>query len=104
MSDPSQSGDDHHVEHDFTGPLSPPVALFVRVFMGISVFLFLLDFLVKRKTHVAGEGFPGFYAIYGFAGCVVLVLVAKEMRKVVMRDEDYYDHDPLAESETEEGA
>jgi hypothetical protein len=35
----------------------------------------------------------GFYAIYGFVACVILVLVAKEMRKLVMRDEDYYDDD-----------
>ena len=33
----------------------------------------------------------GFYCIYGFAACVALVLLATEMRKVIMRDEDYYD-------------
>lgn len=33
----------------------------------------------------------GFYAIYGFVACVLLVLAAKEMRKVLMRREDYYD-------------
>jgi hypothetical protein len=44
-----------------------------------------------RHVERSWEGFPGFYAIYGFAGCVFLVLVAKQMRKVVMRDEDYYD-------------
>jgi hypothetical protein len=32
----------------------------------------------------------GFY-IYGFVACVVLVVIAKEMRKVLMRKEDYYD-------------
>jgi hypothetical protein len=37
------------------------------------------------------EKVPGFYAIYGFVGCVVLVLIAKEMRKFLMRKEDYYD-------------
>ena len=37
------------------------------------------------------EKIPGFYAFYGFIGCVVLVLLATAMRKVLMRDEDYYD-------------
>jgi hypothetical protein len=37
------------------------------------------------------EGFFGFYALYGFVACVLLVLLAKEMRKLVMRDEDYYE-------------
>ena len=39
----------------------------------------------------AWERFVGFFAIYGFVACVVLVLIAKQIRKVVMRAEDYYD-------------
>ena len=34
---------------------------------------------------------PGFYAFYGFVACVLLVLAAREMRKILMRREDYYD-------------
>ena len=37
------------------------------------------------------EGWFGFYALYGFVACVLLVLVAKQLRKILMRDEDYYD-------------
>ncbi|MBL4848328.1 MAG: hypothetical protein JKY65_22645 [Planctomycetes bacterium] len=37
------------------------------------------------------ESWVGFFALYGFVACVVLVLIAKQLRKVVMRDEDYYD-------------
>lgn len=33
----------------------------------------------------------GFYAAYGFVACVLLVVIAKGMRKILMRDEDYYD-------------
>ena len=36
----------------------------------------------------------GFYAVYGFVACVLLVLLAKEMRKVLIRKEDYYDTTP----------
>ncbi|MGE3851000.1 MAG: hypothetical protein AB7K09_04595 [Planctomycetota bacterium] len=37
------------------------------------------------------EGWFGFYAVYGFIACTVLVLVSTQMRKVVKRNEDYYD-------------
>ncbi len=92
-SDTGSGGPEHteHADHDFTGPLSPPVARFISVFFVISAILFIADFFVDREVHQPAEKIPGFYAIYGFIGCVVLVLVAKQMRKVVMRDEDYYD-------------
>ena len=34
--------------------------------------------------------FPASYAIYGFVACVILVLVGRILRRVVVRDEDYY--------------
>jgi len=82
---------DAHADHDFTGPLSAPVKRLLRVFFVISALLFLADFVVDRKVHQSAEKLPGFYAVYGFIGCVVLVLAAKELRRVVMRPESYYD-------------
>ena len=37
------------------------------------------------------EHWPGFYSLYGFVACVALVIAAKELRKLLMRDETYYD-------------
>ena len=37
------------------------------------------------------EGWPGFYAAYGFLAYTAIVYTAKALRKGVMRDEDYYD-------------
>lgn len=72
------------------------VALFTAC--GIVFALDIVDVILRwtgghelRHVERSWEGIPGFYAIYGFVGCVVLVLVAKQMRKIVMRDEDYYD-------------
>ena len=53
--------------------------------------LFVADFIVHRHTVHPWEDIPGFYAIYGFVACVLLVVAAKEMRKLLMRKEDYYD-------------
>ena len=53
--------------------------------------LFVLDFIIHRHRDHAWESLPAFYALYGFIGCVVLVLVAKWMRTWLMRPEDYYE-------------
>lgn len=63
----------------------------LRIFYSICAGLLLLDFVHHRHVIHAWESMWGFYAVFGFVACVVLVLVAKEMRKVVMRDEDYYE-------------
>lgn len=49
------------------------------------------ELFIHRHVEHPWEVTPLFYCLYGFAACVILVLVAKEMRKVLMRDEDYYD-------------
>jgi hypothetical protein len=53
--------------------------------------LFALDFVIHRHVTHPWEILFGFYGIFGFVACVVLVLAAREMRKVLMRKEDYYD-------------
>jgi len=51
----------------------------------------LLEFVVERHVDHPWEFLFGFYGLYGFGACVLLVLIAKEMRKFIMRKEDYYD-------------
>lgn len=65
--------------------------------------LFLADFFYKKKSYLAAEDIPGFYAIYGFVMCALLVITAKMMRRVLKRSEDYYaPHDVEAEEHPEE--
>ena len=94
MSDPEQSDKKHY----FDAPVK--VRKFIRFFIISCVFVFLLDvvFFVEHK-HLSFHGedeFPverwfGFYGVYGFVACVLLVLIATQLRKVLMRGEDYYD-------------
>ena len=56
-------------------------------------FLLIADFIFHRHVVHPWEALWGFYALFGFVACVVLVLVAKGMRKYLMRKEDYYDVD-----------
>lgn len=63
----------------------------LRGFYAICILLVVIDFFVHRHILMMWEKLPAFYALYGFVACVLLVLLAKLMRKVVMRKEDYYD-------------
>ena len=58
---------------------------------GCCVLLFALDFVIHRHVIHSWENLWGFYPLYGFVGCVILVLVATWMRTFLMRSEDYYD-------------
>jgi len=65
----------------------------MRIFYSLCVILVIVDFIIHRHIETAIEKIPTFYAIYGFVACVVLVLIANQMRKLLMRDEYYYDDD-----------
>ncbi len=49
------------------------------------------DLVYRKHAQLAWEGWFGFYAFYGFVACVSLVLIAKQLRKILMRKEDYYE-------------
>jgi hypothetical protein len=67
------------------------VERFLRVFYAICTLLVVLDFVVHRHIYHPWEALFGFHAWYGFAACWILVVIAKQMRRVLMRSEDYYD-------------
>ena len=83
-------------EHEAHGPpsVSPEWSRRILIAFGIGcVVLFLLDFVVHTHKEHAWEELPGFYALYGFIGVSGLIVASKELRKIVMRSEDYYDHE-----------
>ncbi len=65
--------------------------MMMRIFIGLCVLLIVLDFILTREIYHSIEKIPAFYALFGFIGCVVLVVVAKWMRIWLTRDEAYYD-------------
>lgn len=56
--------------------------------------LLAIDLVYHRHGEFEFEELFGFYGLYGFGACVVLVLVAKELRKLLSRPEDYYGEAP----------
>lgn len=75
-------------KHIFDNPKN--VKRILYVLYGCCVLLFALDFVIHRHVMHDWENLWGFYPLYGFVGCVVLVLIAKWMRTFLMRPEDYY--------------
>jgi len=49
------------------------------------------DFFTDRHAYFGFDGFIGFYALFGFVSCAILILVAKLIGKVLKVKEDYYD-------------
>ena len=66
----------------------------IRGLLVLCVILIGLDAVVHRHSVHPWEHVFAFYPMYGFASCVILVLAAKELRKLVMRSEDFYDPYP----------
>ena len=65
-----------------------------RVYFGLwvaCVVLLLVDFVHHRHGHYGFEELTGFFAFFGFLACTGLIMASKGLRRIVMRDEDYYD-------------
>ena len=63
----------------------------VRGFYIVCALLLAIDVFVPKHGPFAIEHVYGFYGLFGFLACVALVLIAKQLRRVLMRSEDYYD-------------
>ena len=84
-------------EHFFDKPGN--VRRVLLTLYAICAVLLLLDVILHRHVVHPWEWLWGFYPLYGFVGCVILVLVAKWMRTFLMRSEDYYDGNEGAAAE-----
>jgi hypothetical protein len=62
-------------------------------FTVLGVLVLAVDLFFHRHIYHSWEHLWGFYGIFGAVGIVVLVQLSKVLRKLVMRDEDYYESD-----------
>ena len=66
-----------------------------RLLMGFYLFLVLLivvDLFIPKHPFFPWEGYPSFYAVYGFVAYITIVYGSNYiLRKLLGREEDYYD-------------
>ncbi len=58
-----------------------------------AVLLTLSEFLYEHHPHFDIEKIPEFFEIFGFVAFVFIVFAGTALRKLIMRDEDYYERD-----------
>lgn len=62
----------------------------VYALYALCALLIVADFVFYKKSYLAIEDFPLFYALFGFIACAVLLVCAVVMRFVLARPEEYY--------------
>lgn len=70
--------------------------ILLKIGWGILALLVVLDalpFVVdKSDAHTTAERLPGFWAVYGLAGCILLAFLAKGLGRIgIQQPEDFYD-------------
>ena len=66
----------------------------VRLALVVLALLIVADALVvdKGEAHTRWEQFPGFWAVFGFVGCTLIIFLSKAFGRLgIMQREDYYD-------------
>ncbi len=66
----------------------------VRICLGVLALLMLVDalFVSKEHAHTQVEHLPAFWSVFGFIGCVLIIILSKWYGHAgIMTREDYYD-------------
>ena len=67
------------------------VPLLFRALFGVCLALLAAELFYQHHPHFGIDGLPGFYAVFGFVAFVFIVFAGKGLRRLIMRNEDYYD-------------
>lgn len=64
-----------------------------RIAYGVLVLLVAVDFIIPRhEIHFFGDKIYGFWSLFGFIACVLIIVVSKFLgHHWLMKKEDYYD-------------
>ena len=67
------------------------VVKIIRVLFVLCALLVGIDLVYHKHGHFSFEEWPGFFAVFGVVACVGLAMVARGLRVLLKRREDYYD-------------
>jgi len=66
----------------------------IKICYGVLALLVVIDVLVidKHHAHTRIEHLPGFWSMFGFVACVLIIILSKWFgHQGIMTREDYYD-------------
>ncbi|MDH3241107.1 MAG: hypothetical protein OEO83_10625 [Alphaproteobacteria bacterium] len=90
MSDP-RNGEDRQAGAGYWVDRKGRMSFLYRTLWVICAVFAAADFFFAHHPMFKIEGFPVFYGLFGFIVTIGLVLGARELRRIVRRDENYYD-------------
>ena len=56
------------------------------------ILIIVTDFFIPRhEIHFIGDGITGFWSLFGFVACILIILISKWIGRLgIMQDENYY--------------
>ena len=56
------------------------------------ILIIVIDFIIPRhEVHFFGDGIPGFWSLFGFVACILIILISKWIGHLgIVQDENYY--------------
>ena len=63
-----------------------------KIAYAVLIFIITMDFFITRhEIHFFGDEIPGFWSIFGFIACILIILISKWIGRLgIMQDENYY--------------
>ena len=83
--------DGHNEKSEWWLDRPSSISLIIKILIAGCVLSVLADFFYHKHADYVFQKWIAFDAIFGFLSYVGLITAAKLFRKIVMRDEDYYD-------------
>ena len=58
----------------------------------VLILILVIDFFIPRhEIHFFGDRIPGFWSLFGFVACILIILISKWIGHLgIMQDENYY--------------
>ena len=58
----------------------------------VLILIIIADFFIPRhEIHFIGDKIPGFWSLFGFIACILIILISKWIGHLgIMQDENYY--------------
>ena len=78
-------------EHKPNSVPPPWAGRILVIFFTLCAIVLAMDFFGRPEKHHPIEEWPFAYPFFGFFGIALLIVLAKGLRRLVMRSEDYYD-------------